>query len=111
VHEDIILHHIRWNDNSAHWVDLDKIDKNSLFSPKNKKKESRYHCETLDELPLPWIKCPWCNYRHKKERDLQWHFLEEHRNKLYQNRWNHYKTETKLERQSNLAKTKMRKFG
>src|SRR4030095_14283564 len=83
IDEDTILHHIRWTDNSAHWVDIDKIDRKSFFIPKTKKKDGRYHYEIMDELPLPWIRCLWCSYRHKKEHNLGWHFYEEHRYEIY----------------------------
>jgi hypothetical protein len=34
-------------------------------------------------LPLHTTRCLWCDYTDKVERDLEWHFLEEHRDRLY----------------------------
>jgi hypothetical protein len=40
------------------------------------------HYETKEDLLLPWIKCLWCNYKDKVERDLGWHILEKHKYQL-----------------------------
>jgi hypothetical protein len=82
IHEDTITRHIRHTDDSKHWVDLDKLDKNMYFVTSRKK--SHYgHYASKQDLPLPWIRCLWCSYRDKVERDLSFHFLECHRHKLY----------------------------
>lgn len=36
-----------------------------------------------DNLPLPWIRCLWCSYQDKIERDLSWHFYDRHKYQLY----------------------------
>jgi hypothetical protein len=36
-----------------------------------------------DNLPLPWISCLWCDYKDKVARDLEYHFLEKHKDRLY----------------------------
>ena len=38
---------------------------------------------TAYDLPLPFIKCTWCQYQDKVARDLERHFLEKHRSQLY----------------------------
>jgi len=82
IHEDTITHHIRYKDDTKHWVDLDKLDKKMYFEAC--KKESSYGTYSSKEnLPLPGIRCLWCNYRDKIEHDLEWHFLENHRIQLY----------------------------
>jgi len=110
IHEDTILHHIRWNDNSAHWVDVEKVDTNSFFihNNKNRKKQSRYHYERKEDLSLPWIKCLWCDYQDKIVRDLERHFLENHRRELYQLGWTYHTTEAILEKASKLARAPKR---
>jgi hypothetical protein len=82
VHEEEITHHIRYKEDANHNVDVDKIDKKKFVVTK-KEKESRYHYESKEDLPLPYIKCLWCDYRDKVERDLEYHFLERHRYELY----------------------------
>jgi len=83
IHEDEITHHIRYNEDSNHNVDVDKLDK-KLFIV-TRRKESRYTDKKKEDLPLPWIKCPYCNYRDKVQRDVEWHIIENKkcRNKLY----------------------------
>jgi hypothetical protein len=34
-------------------------------------------------MSIPWIKCLWCDYKDKIERDLSWHFYEGHKYQLY----------------------------
>jgi len=60
--------------NSKHVADVDKSDK-KLFIV-TRKKESKYTYEKKEDLPLPWIKCPWCDYKDKIQCDLEWHILE-----------------------------------
>ena len=36
-----------------------------------------------NNLPLPFIRCLWCNYQDKKEHDLGWHFYDKHKYELY----------------------------
>ena len=43
-----------------------------------------YTYEKKEDYQLPWIKCIWCNYKDKVERDLGWHFLEKHKYQLRQ---------------------------
>jgi hypothetical protein len=116
VHEDIIIHHILWKDDILHQVDIDKIDKNRFFIHKNKI-QSHYTYVKKEDLALPWIKCLWCNYRDKVERDLEWHFLEQHGYKVkYDYRWctiastirfrYNYTLEQKLTAATRLAKLK-----
>jgi hypothetical protein len=81
IHEDEITHHIKYKDDAKHDVDLDKLDKSTYLVTK---KESRYKYESKDDLPLPSIKCLWCKYEDKVERDLEWHILEQHKKRLYQ---------------------------
>lgn len=82
IHEEEITHHIRYKEDSKHNVDVDKIDKKQYIVTK-KEKESRYHYESKEDLPLPYVKCLWCDYRDKVERDLEYHFLEKHKDRLY----------------------------
>jgi hypothetical protein len=83
IHEDEITHHIQYKDDPKHNIDVDKIDRQSYVATK---KESRYHYTSKEDLPdstWPWIKCLWCDYRDKLPRDLEWHFLVEHKDRLY----------------------------
>ena len=73
IHLDEIKHHIRYNDDYKHDVDADKIDSKQFLVPK---KESKYTYTKKEDLPLPWIKCPWCDYKDKVERDLEYHILD-----------------------------------
>ena len=82
IHEEEITHHIRYKEDAKHNVDVDKIDKKKYIVTK-KEKESRYHYESKEDLPLPYVKCLWCDYRDKVERDLEYHFLEKHKDRLY----------------------------
>ena len=83
IHEETIRHHIQCNNQDSHKrVDADKIDKNELYVIKNRKK-SRYHYEAKEDYGLPSIKCLWCDYSDKVERDLEYHFLEKHKYRLY----------------------------
>jgi hypothetical protein len=75
IHRDTITHHIRWKDDSKHDVDVAGLDKRTYLVTKNKK-EGHYVYEKKENLPLPWLKCPWCDYRDKVERDLEWHIIE-----------------------------------
>lgn len=70
IHQDVILHHILWKDDIPHQVDITRVDKNRFFIPKSKRQDAK------EDLPLPWIKCPWCDYKDKIERDLEWHFIQ-----------------------------------
>jgi hypothetical protein len=79
IHEDVITHHIRYKQDSKHDVDVDKLDKKLYTVTKN---ESSYAYGKKEDLPLPSIKCLWCSYTDKIERDLEWHFIEIHRKKL-----------------------------
>lgn len=82
IHEDTITHHIRYKDDAKHWIDLPKLDKSKYIVVS--RKQSHYGPYlSKQELPLPSINCLWCGYTDKIERDLQWHFLENHRNRLY----------------------------
>jgi hypothetical protein len=78
IHEDEITHHIKYKDDISHNVDVDKLDKSCYIVTK---KESHYHYESKQDLPLPWIKCLWCDFWDKVERDIEWHFLEKHSDK------------------------------
>lgn len=82
VHEEEITHHIMYKEDAKHNVDVDKINKKQYIMTK-KEKESRYHYESKEDLPLPSIKCHWCDYSDKVERDLEYHFLEKHKDRLY----------------------------
>jgi hypothetical protein len=82
IHLDEIIHHIRYKEDAKHDVDVDKIDTKRFIVTK-KEKESKYHYETKEEYGLPWIKCLWCNYNDCVVRDLEWHFLDKHRDRLY----------------------------
>lgn len=62
-------------------LNIGKIDKNSFIVPKW---ESHYHYENKEDLPLPWIKCLWCDYKDKVESDLGHHFEDKHRESLNQ---------------------------
>jgi hypothetical protein len=82
IHVDTITHHIRYRDDAKHWVDIEKLDKKMYFV--TYRKQSPYGPYlSKQELPLPWIKCLWCSYTDRIERDLEWHFLENHRIELY----------------------------
>lgn len=88
IHEEEIRHHIRYKEDAKHAVvDADKIDIKDFIVTKNKKEStSRYTYTRKEDLPdslWPWIKCVWCEYRDRLPRDLQWHFIEKHKNKLY----------------------------
>lgn len=80
IHEDEITHHIRYKGDIKHDVDVYKLDKSMYIVTKS---HSHYTYESKEDLPLPWIQCLWCKYRDKVERDLEWHFLENHKKKLY----------------------------
>ncbi len=80
IHEDEITHHIKYKEDINHNVDIGRLDKSCFIVTK---KESRYHYESKEDLPLPWIKCLWCDYRDKIERDLEWHILEKHTDKKH----------------------------
>lgn len=80
IHEEEITHHIRYKEDTEHDVDVDAIDKKRYII--TTKKTSHYHYERKEDYPLPWLKCLWCNYRDKIERDLEWHFIEMHRRRL-----------------------------
>jgi hypothetical protein len=73
IHEDEITHHIRYKEDFVHDVDVDKLDKNRYITSICK---SRYHYEKKEDLPLPEIQCPWCDYKDKIERDLERHILD-----------------------------------
>jgi hypothetical protein len=82
IHEDTITHHIRHKDDAKHWIDLDNLNKNMYIV--TSRKQSLYDTYvSKQDLPLPWIRCLWCSYADKIERDLEWHFLENHRTQLY----------------------------
>ena len=84
IHENEIRHHIKYKEDDVHKAEkVDKIDKKSYIVD-NTRQEGKYHYEKKEDLPLSRIKCLWCEYRDKVERDLSWHFLEHHRDKLYQ---------------------------
>ena len=84
IHEDEITRHIRYKDNAEHYdVDVDKLDKN-LYKVIVRKSKSHFVYVKKEDLPLPSIKCLWCPYEDKIVRDLEWHFLEKHKDRLYQ---------------------------
>jgi hypothetical protein len=115
IHEDTIIHHIKWNDNVVHQVNIDQINKNQFFVIKQNKPESK------EDLPLPWIKCLWCDYKDKVERDLEWHILEtpQCKTRLYKMKvpddeynvesyaWSHSDIESRLARAVKLSKRKI----
>lgn len=117
IHEDEITHHIRYRENSIHDVDVDKLDKNRYVTSISK---SRYHYEKKEDLSLPEIQCPWCDYKDKVERDLEWHILEspQCKTRLYKMKvpddeysvqsyaWSHSDIESRLARAVRLAKRK-----
>jgi len=112
IHEDEITHHIRYKDNAEHDVDVDKLDK-TLYNIPVVKKQSRYTYVKKEDLPLPSIRCIWCPYEDKVVRDLEWHFLEKHKDRLYQMKlrgYSHihpyYTMEYRAEKAANLAKRK-----
>ena len=118
IHEEEIWHHLGWKHHQAIWIDMKKVDRNDFFNPKDN--QSKYNYETKEDLPLPWIKCPWCDYKDKVERDLEWHILEspQCKTRLYKMKvpdneynvesyaWSHSDIESRLARAVRLAKRK-----
>lgn len=85
VHEEEILHHIRYKDDPGHNVDVGKIDKKMYILVT--KIEGRYRHTRKEDLPSsmwPSIKCLWCEYTDKLPHDLERHFIEEHKKRLYE---------------------------
>ncbi len=84
IHEDTITHHIRFTDDTQHKdVDIEQLDKGRYIVSRVTKKESPYGpYVSKEEIPLPWVKCLWCDYRDKIDFDLSLHFLEQHKKKL-----------------------------
>jgi hypothetical protein len=78
IHEDIVTHHIQYKNDTHHNVDVGDLDKRTYIA--SVKEESKELEE--ESLPIPSIKCLWCNYRDKIERDLERHFLERHNYEL-----------------------------
>jgi hypothetical protein len=72
----MVTHHIQYRSDMPHNVDVADLDKKTFIA--SVKKESIYANGKKVYLPLLSIKCLWCNYRDKIERDLEWHFLEKH---------------------------------
>jgi hypothetical protein len=115
IHEVEITSHIKYKDDEKHAVDVYKLDKSLYIVTK---KEGHYTYEKKEDYPLPWIKCLWCDYRDKVERDLEWHFLEEHRSRLNKMiipanewyitsyAWSYSDVESRLQRAVKLAKRK-----
>lgn len=83
IHEETIRHHIYWNDDAAHSVDPVKIFRKELCVTKHLEKSRYYNYEKKEEYGLLWIECLWCDYSDCVLRDLEWHFLEKHKIKLY----------------------------
>jgi hypothetical protein len=83
IYEDEIKHHIRYKDDTRHKVDADKIDRKTYFVTMKKSNKQHIRKEHLPDSIWPWIKCLWCDYRDKLPRDLEWHFIEEHKDRLY----------------------------
>ena len=97
IHEEEIRHHIRYKDDSNHaGIDAAKLDRKLFIVIKNKKQSQAQQSkgpifshspyipkEDLPDSLWPWVKCVWCSYRDRLPRDLQWHFIEKHKSKLY----------------------------
>ena len=84
IHEDEITHHIMYKDDSNHDIDVEHLDKKN-YIVSSARKESLYGPYiSKDDLPLPSIRCLWCEYEDKVERDLEYHFLQNHKKRLYQ---------------------------
>jgi hypothetical protein len=85
IHQDTITHHIRYTDDADHDVDIDHLDKGCYIVTIQRKAESPWgpYVRTED-LPLPWTRCLWCDYRDKIDFDLSLHILELHREKVLQ---------------------------
>lgn len=75
IHEYEITHHIRYNEDAKHVIDVDKIDKKKYIVTKQQK-QSKYQYTKKEDLSLPWIQCPWCSYKDKIARELERHILE-----------------------------------
>jgi len=119
IHEEEIWHHLGWKHHQAIWIDMKKLDRNDFFIPKGN--HSKYNYETKEDLPLPWLKCLWCDYKDKVERDLERHILDSPKCKtrLYKMKvpddeyniesyaWSHSDIESRLARAVKLAKRKI----
>jgi sarcosine oxidase delta subunit len=82
IHEDTITHHIRYTNDAKHDVDISQLDKSRYIVTRMLIESPYGPYVRKEDLPLPWIRCLWCNYRDKIEFDLSLHFLEEHKKQL-----------------------------
>ena len=60
---------------------------NQEYSQRKEQKGMVEYCmsknnKSSNNLPLPFIRCLWCDFQDKKVHDLGWHFYDRHKYEL-----------------------------